>query len=161
MQDAPSFRTVHDGLLHLYISTTFCSLPKPAASKRLDAFRTIITSYLPDASILAESFRLEASSPLSEETNEDKNVVLKEIYEVWRRRDEVNSALAYAGWLIKQGKGKEAGEVVRRARAEVRDGERRQVLDEEWRKVLAKIEGGGVEPGESEEGEEEDIEMQD
>ena len=72
----------------------------------------------------------------------------------------MNSALAYAGWWIKEGKGKEAGEVVRRARAEVRDGERRQVLDDEWRKVLAKIEGEGV-GKESEEGEAEDIEMQD
>lgn len=162
MQDAPSFRTVHDGLLQHYVSTVFSS--QSTAQQRLAAFRTLVASYLPDSPTFEECFRLETSLS-SPSSAIDDAVLLKEIYDIWRRRDALRATLAYAGWLVSVGKGKEASDVIQRSRAEVGAGEKRQALDEGWRRALDQIglskggeDGEGSDSGE--EGGDEDVEMQ-
>ncbi|KAI0093162.1 U3 small nucleolar RNA-associated protein 6-domain-containing protein [Irpex rosettiformis] len=150
MQDAPSFRIVHNGLLHHYLSTT--------PLKTLTDFRQLVTSCLPDSSTYAECFRsLTCSTSTSSNDDITANAVLKEVYETWKRLDVVTSSLEYASWLVSHGEGKEASEVVLRARAEVGMGERREALDGGWRAVLANMGGDELEVEKSDEG---DVEMQ-
>jgi U3 small nucleolar RNA-associated protein 6 len=150
MQDAPSFRTVHNGLLAHLASLTL-SAPSALARSRLTFIRTLTTSYLPDASTYAACFALEAAR--AEDADAD---VLEAVYEAWRRRDVVRASLAWAGWLLeRKGSGREAAEVVGRARAEVAgEEEKRGALDVGWREAMGRFEGRGGK-GDGETGEEE------
>lgn len=136
MQDAPSFRTIHDELLSR--SATLLKY-HVSPTDRLAHFRRVLSSYLPDAQALQAFFQSEAS--LSQEAASPE--VLKEIYQVWRRRDTIGASLAWAAWLVQRGQGKEASEVVQSSRTEVSgDGAQRQRLEDEWREVLRQMEQG-------------------
>ncbi|KAI0688035.1 U3 small nucleolar RNA-associated protein 6-domain-containing protein [Cytidiella melzeri] len=150
MQDAPSFRTVHDGLLRQYASLSSHMLP----ASRLTFFRDLTTSYLPDSSTFEACFHDEKALSSRESAE-----VLSEIYESWRRRDAVRATLAWAGWLVENGKGKEAGDVVQRARTDVGVGERRQALDEGWRAALERFDARSIVVEQEDDGED-DVEMQ-
>ena len=82
---------------------------------------------------------------------------MREIFRVWRRRDVVGASLAWAGWLVRRGRGAEAGEVVRSARAEVAGSERLLEVEEGWRKVLAEVDAGSKEEGDADEDQDEEM----
>ncbi|KAF7790424.1 hypothetical protein EIP86_001379 [Pleurotus ostreatoroseus] len=144
MQDAPSFRTIHDELLSR--SATLLKY-HVSPTDRLAHFRRVPSSYLPDAQALQAFFQSEAS--LSQEVASPE--VLKEIYQVWRRRDTVSASLAWATWLVRRGQGKEASEVVQSSRTEVSgDDAQRQRLEDEWREVLRQMEQGDAQDDQDE-----------
>lgn len=130
MQDAPSFRNVHDSLLERYST----ALQHIASSEdRLSYFRRVSTSYLLASDALRAFFESEASH-VGEDAKPSAEL-LKEIYLAWRRRDIVDASLAWARWLLSQGRGRDASDLIQRARAEV-DGPSRQTLEDAWRHVV-------------------------
>lgn len=130
MQDAPSFRTVHDSLLERCAAALKLI---SSSTARLTIFRRLSSSYLLDAASYHTLFTTETSR--SGMDSKPSNELLKEIYHAWRRRDVVEASLAWATWLLSEGKGKEASDVVQRARVEV-DGSSRQRLEDEWRHAM-------------------------
>lgn len=135
MQDAPSFRAVHDGLLDRYARlTSHIGTPK----HRRMLLRKMTTSYLPGASTYAALFQAETSLPSETQSEE----MLKDVYHAWRRSDPVRATLTWAAWLLGRGRGKEAADAVQTARAQA--GQHRQALDDEWRKVLQTFEPAGT-----------------
>jgi len=131
MRDAPSFRTVHDGLL-LQCADQLKRIPTPQG--RLSYFRNMTNSYLPDAPAFEACFHAEISLASEAQSQE----VFEAIYYAWRRRDVVRATLAWSTWLLEKGRGKEASDVVQRARVEA--GEQRQELEDGWREVLQSFE---------------------
>ena len=148
MQDSTSFRAVHDGLLQRYASL---ATHIPSAKDRLSLFRKATASYLPDAPTYAAWFQAETALP-DEAQSAD---MLREIYHAWKRRDALQATLAWAAWLLRRGRGKDANDAVQSARAQA--GAQRQALDDEWRKVLLRPQPTGAEQEE----EEEDVDMHD
>ena len=130
MQDAPSFRTVHDALLARYAST-LSAVVSPAA--RLACFRRVSTACLLDAAALQAFFAQEVARGGGDE--KPSVALLKEIYLAWRRRDVVDASLAWARWLLSAGDGREAGALIQRARGEA-DGPSRQRLEDVWRHIV-------------------------
>jgi U3 small nucleolar RNA-associated protein 6 len=130
MQDTPSFGVVHSGLLACCASL-LKHVSSPAA--RLALFHRLMSCYLLAADTLGTFFASEASR--SDEIGRTSDEVLKEIYHAWRRVDVVDASLAWAGWLLFEGKGREAGDVIQRARIEV-DGASRQRLEDQWRRAV-------------------------
>ena len=130
MQDAPSFRLVHDSLLE-----RCAALLKLISSGtvRLSYFRRISSAYLLDADTLKAFFSSEASR--SGDSGNASDELLKQIYLAWRRREIVDASLAWARWLLSENKGREAGDVIQRARVEV-DGVNKQRLEDEWRHIV-------------------------
>ncbi|KAF8653585.1 hypothetical protein AX16_003863 [Volvariella volvacea WC 439] len=61
--------------------------------------------------------------------------VMKEIHENWRKEETVEATLALAGWQIKQGKGKEATDLVVRTGGSIGQEERRR-LENGWREAM-------------------------
>ena len=136
MQDAPSFRAIHDRLLHSAASL-LKSIASPAT--RLASFRRLSGSYLLDVPAF-EAFFLSEASLSASDGSED---MLREIFRVWRRRDVAGASLAWAGWLVRRGQGSQASEVIRGARAELTGSDRQQEIEERWRgDVLAELDGG-------------------
>ncbi|KAJ3530930.1 hypothetical protein NM688_g7645 [Phlebia brevispora] len=114
MQDAPSFRTIHDELL---FRSAAISKHLVSSTARLAQFRRLTNSYLPNAPAF-EAFFLSESALSPEDASQD---VLKEVYQAWRRRDVVAASLA----------------------AEVSASDSlRQQLEEGWAKVLQDAERG-------------------
>ena len=76
---------------------------------------------------------------------------LSRLYEIWRRvcregQDRVQAAMAWAGWLLKNEKGREAGLAVAVARREVRDDELALAeLERGWKGMLDQRERMAVE----------------
>lgn len=127
MQDAPSFRTIHDSLLsHAVGLIKHYSEPKT----RLMVFRRVTQATLPDASTFEAAFVSETSLSPADQSED----LLKEIYNAWRRRDVVTASLTWAQWLLRKGRGEEARGVIQRAVAEA--GDQGQRLNDEWRRVL-------------------------
>ncbi|KAI0344754.1 hypothetical protein BDW22DRAFT_1372113 [Trametopsis cervina] len=148
MQDAPSFRTVHDGLLQ-QCTSVFTKLATPQS--RLSYIQELSSAYLLSASTFEAFFHAETSLEPQLQSEE----VLKAVYDMWRRRDSASASLAWATWLLQKGNGKEAADVVLRARGEA--GTQRQALDDGWRKVLEGFESSRQSEQQEED---EDVEMQ-
>ena len=141
MQDAPSFRVVHDSLLERYASALE---HVSSAVDRLSCFRRASTSYLLDAVAFRAFFESEtshvgaaaaAAAGGSGEDDKPSAELLQEIYVAWRRRDIVEASLARAGWMLSQGGGREASDLIQRARVEV-DGPKRERLEDAWRRIV-------------------------
>ena len=129
MQDAPSFRLVHDNLLERSAAVIRVI---SSHSARLSHFRRLYAAYLLDADALQVFFHAEVSR--TDDESRASKELLQEIYLAWRGRDVAAAALGWAGWLLAEGKGREAADVVQRARAEVEGGSKLR-LEEGWRRV--------------------------
>ena len=129
MQDAPSFRLVHDSLLERCAEVLKVI---SSHSARLTHFRRLNTAYLLDADAFKVFFDAEVSR--GDDESKASGELLREIYLAWRRRDVADASLAWARWLLAQGKGREAADVIQRARVEV-DGETKLKLEDGWRRV--------------------------
>lgn len=74
---------------------------------------------------------------------EGKRQALAEVYEQWGRSAPMEATLAWAGWLLGTGKGKEASLAVVRARGMVSSSERTE-METRWTKLVCGWEAEGA-----------------
>ncbi|KAI8975808.1 U3 small nucleolar RNA-associated protein 6-domain-containing protein [Trametes punicea] len=135
---------------------------------RLARVRRLATAYAPTARVWAEVFKQESqqhprpqhhrtrsgSGPSDADGDGDGDArVLGAVYEFWRQTDGVEATAAWAGWLLRSGRGKDAVAVVGRARSVL--GERAgEEVERRWRAIVdgesAAEKGAGEEAGEDE-----------
>ncbi|PIL34179.1 hypothetical protein GSI_03890 [Ganoderma sinense ZZ0214-1] len=127
----------------------------PFLDARLARVRRIGTAYyVPSARVWSEVFEQESSAGSSRasvgggaisggvgpglysgvDVDEDARV-LGSIYEFWRQQDGAGATIAWATWLLRNGKGKDATGVIARGRSVLgeADGER---VESKWKKIL-------------------------
>ena len=141
----------------------------PFLEARLARVRRIGTAYyVPSARVWSEVFEQESSadsspaaaasgaipgdvgSGLYSRVDVDGDArVLGSIYEFWRLQDGVGATIAWATWLLRNGKGKDATGVIARVRSVLgeADGE---TVESKWKRILDG-DGGAGEDGEVEE----------
>lgn len=121
MRDS-SLHGVHEKLLMRYVAVMHEALPNAAAGLTSDQGVTVRASWLCSIRHMNKSYltsgKVWKTVFMAVESEEDGwgYDVLGEIYEGWRREDAVEATLAWAGWQVKKGKGKEARELVMRMR---------------------------------------------
>lgn len=128
MRDAPAFRLIHDSLLAQYASLMQYTT---SHKDRIAHLRRVLNAYLFDDTTYKIFFDAEAKS------SEPSSQILEEIYHAWRRRDTLEASLAWAGWLLNQNKGREANDIIQRARSEV-NGAAQSSLEDGWRGMVNK-----------------------
>ncbi|KAI1796429.1 U3 small nucleolar RNA-associated protein 6-domain-containing protein [Ganoderma leucocontextum] len=114
---------------------------------RLARVRRIGTAYVPSARVWTEVFEQESSAGSSQaaasgavpglysgDVDGDARV-LGSIYEFWRQQDGVGATIAWATWLLRNGKGKDAAGVIARVRSVLgqADGE---AVESKWKTIL-------------------------
>lgn len=109
---------------------TSAGAERQEAKARGAIMRHVAHAYLPTARVWARVFELEAETGW-----ESDAIVLSEVYEHWRRKDGLEATVAWGGWLLKRGKGKEAKEVVVGARSWLGEEERTE-LERRWAVIL-------------------------
>jgi U3 small nucleolar RNA-associated protein 6 len=97
--------------------------------------RNIACEYLATARVWAKVFSLEVE-------NGDDHRLLQQIYELWGQKDKVAATVAWGRWLLLHGRGKEATEVVVRARSSLKETERME-LEKKWTVILDEVEEDG------------------
>ncbi|KAI0334977.1 hypothetical protein GY45DRAFT_1351078 [Cubamyces sp. BRFM 1775] len=140
---------------------------------RLARVRKLGTAYSSTARVWAEVFRQESSaharsqsgslSACGSDADADGDArVLSAVYEFWRQTDGVEATVAWATWLLRSGRGKEAVAAVGRARSVLGETAGAEV-ERRWKTILdgdtdGKGEGAGEE-GDGVEGTEADAEL--
>jgi len=111
-----SFHGIHELLLMRYATITNeerkgmnSASAREDPAGRIEAIRHVARAYLPTARVWARMFALSAEGRGGSE-------VLGEIIEMWGREDGLAASVAWAGWLMKQGEGQKAKEVIVRQR---------------------------------------------
>lgn len=139
---------LHPPLLARYFLSTIKTDPRSA----VPVLERISARYRPDPSFFKIAFTGLA------ELSADKSVELEKLYTAWRAvcrssRDKADAVLAWAGWLMREGRGRDAGLAVDVVRREVREDEAALgELETGWKRLLEDMERS---QGESEvEGEE-------
>ncbi|KAL7281262.1 hypothetical protein ACG7TL_004570 [Trametes sanguinea] len=122
---------------------------------RIARVRRLGTAYAPTARVWAEVFRQESQREPGEAANSDPDRdddsdarVLGAVYEYWRQTDGVEATAAWAAWLLRRGRGKEAVAVVGRARSVLGEQAGAEV-ERRWKAVI----DGGLSAADEEEGE--------
>ncbi|KAI0373390.1 hypothetical protein BV20DRAFT_962522 [Pilatotrama ljubarskyi] len=118
------------------------------AEARLARVRRLGTAHAPSARVWAEVFRQESEgyhhaldlhasgSGSAADADADADVrVLGAVYEFWRQHDGVEATAAWAAWLLRSGRGKEAVAVVGRARSVLGDAAGEEV-ERRWKAIL-------------------------
>jgi len=140
MRDS-SLRDIHEMLLMKYVTMTHGGVPDREnrctsdQQGRLDLVRHMASAYLPTGRVWQKVFTLEMEEREPSADAEAKAKILGEVFEMWRRKDGVDATLAWVGWLMRNGKGREAKEVIVRARSWLGDGERTEV-EKGWTGIL-------------------------
>ncbi|THH29933.1 hypothetical protein EUX98_g4250 [Antrodiella citrinella] len=124
IQDSPAFTEVHETLLDRYIEVSYSSSSDDKALLAL--VRQIKHAYMPTAHTWSHLFDLVAAS----ESEAVKGAA--EIYYHWTQLDPTESTVAYAGWLLRRDRAKEALDVVQ----SVRDEGVKEVVARRWRELL-------------------------
>ncbi|KAH7888620.1 U3 small nucleolar RNA-associated protein 6-domain-containing protein [Phlebopus sp. FC_14] len=120
-----SSRTIHETLLLRYASDVIYS-EHTDVPRRRKLVRQISSAYLPTKLVWQRIFTLEcAREDLADKT------VLSTTYEYWRPVDGIQATLAWAGWLMDRGDGKEAVKVIGSAMAQLTTDQRSQ-LSQLW-----------------------------
>lgn len=115
----------------------YATLPHVEVDCRQDTavrVRRIGTEYLATARVWAKVFATEATVGRYKDA-EGQQQVLGEIYELWRMKDELEATVAWAKWLLNNGRGKEAGTVVVTGGCRLKEAER-QELEKRWAGTL-------------------------
>ncbi|KAG8923061.1 U3 snoRNP protein, partial [Tulasnella sp. 418] len=123
-----SSASLHPNLLNRYIADLYSgplSIPR-----RHSVITRIFQLYLPSPTTYAHLFQCESKCSESSLKN------LELIFDKWRVApgEAVNSACQWASWLVQNGKGKEAKDVIERAR--LGDPGTKQELDVKWMGIL-------------------------
>jgi U3 small nucleolar RNA-associated protein 6 len=100
--------------------------------ERIHFIRETAGEYLATARVWANIFRLEAEAG---DDPTERGRVLQEVFELWRRKDGVEATVAWGRWLLMNGRGKEAINVVVRARGSLKETER-SALEKRWTATL-------------------------
>jgi U3 small nucleolar RNA-associated protein 6 len=129
MQD-PLLSSIHEQLLQKYAELMYTN--SPSAEGRKEFLQQLTSNYHTSGVVWDRVFELESSL---EGANES---ILKDIHTRWREKGQactIDAALAWGSWLLTQGRGKEASDVVMSARALLAD-EQKAVLEKRWSEVL-------------------------
>lgn len=140
MQDS-STRSVHESLLLRYISDVVYSEHIDDV-ERCKLVRRLPVAYLPTKTVWEHLFSLESTR-----RNDVQKTMLNTIYQQWKAFDGVLAAMAWAGWLVDHGDGKEAMKVISKAVAHLPSEERAR-LQQMW---TSRLNGGKGEQDEREE----------
>lgn len=97
---------------------------------RVQRVRHMANAYLTTAKVWQTVFALESQTGWDSDAQ-----FLEQVYEEWRKKDGLESTVAWAEWLMKNGKGKEAKEVIVRAKAWL-GGEEQAQLERRWTSIL-------------------------
>jgi hypothetical protein len=136
----PSLGKVHEELLMGFAShalkttdqdgNTFIDVDGGScdATSRRETVRHVARTYLPSGKVWASMFKIE------KDAGKDSGV-LQEIYERWKMINDVEARLAWATWLLGNGEGNKARELVVRSRSCL-DGDERKELETRWAAVL-------------------------
>lgn len=92
--------------------------------------RIIATAYLPTARVWAAMFS-------SEQTRSGAAIygILQDVFDQWRKKDVFGATIAWGRWLLKNGRGKEASELVVNARASLEESACME-LEKQWTTAL-------------------------
>ena len=117
--------------------------PSPSTDARLARVRKIGSAYAPSARVWAEVFKQEAGdvaggadvarSYFGDADGDER--VLRTVYEFWRQSDGVEATVAWATWLLRSGRGKDALAVVARARSVLGEAAG-ETVERRWKSVL-------------------------
>ncbi|KAI0645423.1 U3 small nucleolar RNA-associated protein 6-domain-containing protein [Trametes meyenii] len=156
-EPAAAGRAVHEVLLIRYAAATHAGLPHliqraeaALTEARLARVRRLGTAHAPSARVWAEVFKQEAQGSWEPAADDGGDVrVLGAVYEFWRQCDGVESTAAWAAWLLRSGRGKDAVAVVGRARSVLGE-EAGEAVERRWKGILEGT-GAGTEHGAGEE----------
>lgn len=139
MQDSPSWRDVHEGLLVRYATYTLANSPecKTNEAESLSFIKRIKRDFLPSQAVWEACFTLISSS------TSPSAAALNQVYTFWCSLDRPNASLAYAAWLLEAGRSKESVQVISECLAQLSGGEKEEV-ERRWRAVV-NVEGDKME----------------
>lgn len=121
-------KDLHPHLLLQYIDHIYETVSLNSRQQRL---QHLVSNYLPSDACYRFCFSKEMHS------ESPSKAILTLLYERWRQIDgeEIEAALRYGGWLLRNGDGKGAKQVIDRTRT-ILDDEGRAILDENWVAML-------------------------
>lgn len=119
-------QTTHE----LLVSRFNDGLTQDSTGDRLERIRALETRYMPTARVWSEVFAQEARAQT--QTKSDKAVELA--YQTWRKKDALEATIAWADWLLQEGRGKAAMDVVNNFVASGKEG--REELQRRWSSIL-------------------------
>ncbi|KAG8934477.1 U3 snoRNP protein [Tulasnella sp. 417] len=139
-------KDLHPHLLLQYIDHIYETAPPKSRQQRL---QHLVYSYLPSDACYRFCFSKETHS------ESPSKAILTLLYERWRQIDgeEIEAALRYGDWLLRNGDGKSAKQVIDRTRT-ILDDDGRALLDENW---VALLNAPDDDDSEEPEREEEDV----
>ncbi|KAJ3984445.1 U3 small nucleolar RNA-associated protein 6-domain-containing protein [Lentinula detonsa] len=105
---------------------------EPAKAFKLQNLRHMQSRFINTGKVWQKMFQLEA------EEEKGDAIVLKEIYELWRKANVLEATIAWAEWLLKNGKGKEASGLIVRSKGSVGQKEQEE-METEWVRVMEQI----------------------
>ncbi|KAJ4468301.1 U3 small nucleolar RNA-associated protein 6-domain-containing protein [Lentinula aciculospora] len=136
--------SLHEHLLLEYVTALHKSRSKPiseiksdqvanesAKALKLQELHHMQSRFINTGIVWQKMFQLEA------EENGDATV-LNEIYELWRKANVMEATMAWAGWLLRNGKGIEASALVVRSKGSVGRKEQ-EVMETQWVRVMGQI----------------------
>ncbi|KAJ3861211.1 U3 small nucleolar RNA-associated protein 6-domain-containing protein [Lentinula novae-zelandiae] len=101
---------------------------KSAKALNLQKLRHMQGRFLNTGKVWQKMFHLEAEENGSA-------IVLEEIYELWRTANVVEATIAWAEWLLKNGKGKEASVLIVRSKGSVGQKEQEE-METQWVRIM-------------------------
>ena len=101
----------------------------------------LVLRYTPSVSVWSTIFSICAEIKSTNEES-DQHFLLRAIYDTWRLNistsadAEAEAALVWGGWLIRHRYGREAGEVVARARAALLEEDKKTDFERQWKRLM-------------------------
>lgn len=140
MRDS-STRSIHESLLLRYVSDVVYS-EGMCGAERCKLIRRLPAAYLPTKAVWERLFSFQSTRG-----DDAQKTMLSTIYQYWQALDGIPAAMAWAGWLVDHGDGKEAMKIISKAAAHLPNEQRAQ-LQQMWN---SRLNGGN---GEEDKGEE-------
>lgn len=123
---------VHEILLIRYATMHVDPKDRPSVGERVHAIRQIAARYLATARVWQHIFHLEKGSDGAADA-----LVLHEVFEMWQKKDGLEATVAWAQWLLMNGRGAEAISVVVRARSVLKETDRME-MEKRWTSTMLK-----------------------
>lgn len=110
---------LHETLLISYVQTIHEARTKPDSGRTSDqtavwlhSIRHMASAYLTTGRVWQKVFTTLEGDESWGSGPDGKRQVLGEVYEKWKQKDRFEATLEWARWLVANGKGKEASEVI-------------------------------------------------